>query len=296
MGGPASDRADFRTEPHVSAYSSRLLFMIQDVGYYALWGLVRDGAYAEIELEWHMGIRYGPPWCGGLWRHAGQHGRFRLEPQSRVIRPTIVIMPESYTWSPLSEGDAVELYDTASDRTTILRRPPAELLSMDDVVRIEALAFRVEDHPQAELFGALDTDPLRVLAGMNWLIAYWAVLWDLRTGSAAGDLIRDLDYDGPWRKSTTPEREQVWRSMSQRVRSGVLAALTGNPEAHRVYESEVQRLAPDLFLHVTLTIMDTLSRQLTWQGLDVEGMAAQLADRTDHSDNTGPSFTPPRTA
>lgn len=202
-------------------------------------------------------------------------------------------MSGPYTWTTLPDGDAVELRDTASGRTTVLRRPPG-LLAMDDVVRIEALAFRESDHPQAELFGAMDTDPLRVLTGMNWLIAFWAVLWDLRTGSPADELIRSLDYAGPWRTGAIPEREQVWKTMSQRVRSGVLAALTGNPEAHRVYEEEVRRLAPDVFLHVTLTIMDTLSRDLTSQGLDLEGMAADLADRTRPANDGGPSFSPPR--
>ena len=206
----------------------------------------------------------------------------------------MVIMSGPYAWSTLPEGDGVELRDTASGRTTVLRRPPSDLLVMDDVVRIEALAFRDGDEPQAELFGAMDTDPLRVLTGMNWLIAYWAVLWDLRTGSPAGDLIRSLDYSGPWRSGDIPEREQVWKSMSQRVRSGVLAALTGNPEAHRVYEAEVRRLAPDVFLHVTLVIMDTLSRDLRQEGLDLDGMAAGLADRTRPGPDGGPSFSPPR--
>ena len=82
--------------------------------------------------------------------------------------------------------------------------------------------------------------------------------------------------------------------MSQRVRSGVLAALTGNPEAHRVYEAEVRRLAPDVFLHVTLTIMDTLSRDLSRQGLDLDGMAAGLAERTRSGPDGSPSFSPPR--
>jgi hypothetical protein len=203
-------------------------------------------------------------------------------------------MSGPYMWSTLPQGDGVELRDTASGRSTVLRRPPSELLAIEDVVRIEALAFREDDQPQAELFGAMDTDPLRVLTGMNWLIAFWSVLWDLRSGSPAGDLIRSLDYDGPWRTSAVPEQEQVWRTMSQRVRSGVLAALTGNPEAHRVYEAEVRRLAPDVFLHVTLTIMDTLSRDLTRRGLDLEGMAAGLAERTRSVPDGGPSFSPPR--
>jgi hypothetical protein len=203
-------------------------------------------------------------------------------------------MSGPYMWSTLPQGDGVELRDTASGRSTVLRRPPSELLAIEDVVRIEALAFREDDQPQAELFGAMDTDPLRVLTGMNWLIAFWSVLWDLRSGSPAGDLIRSLDYDGPWRSGVILEREQVWRTMSQRVRSGVLAALTGNPEAHRVYEAEVRRLAPDVFLHVTLIIMDTLSRDLTRQGLDLEGMAAGLAERTRSGPDGGPSFSPPR--
>lgn len=203
-------------------------------------------------------------------------------------------MSGPYTWSTLPEGDGVELRDTASGRRTVVRRPPSALLEMDDVVRIEALAFRQGDRPQAELFGAMDTDPLRVLTGMNWLIAFWAVLWDLRTGSPADGLIRSLDYAGPWRTGSIPEREQVWRTMSQRVRAGVLAALTGNVEAHRVYEDEVRRLAPDVFLHVTLTIMDTLSVDLRGRGLELAGMASGLAERTRPGPDGGPSFSPPR--
>jgi hypothetical protein len=203
-------------------------------------------------------------------------------------------MSGPYVWSTLAEGDAVALRDTASGRSTLLRRPSAEWLVMDDVMRIEALAFREDEQPQAELFGAMDADPLRVLSGMNWLIAFWAVLWDLRSGEPAGDMVRTLDYSGPWRAGAIPEREQVWRTMSQRVRTGVFAALTGNVEAQRVYESEVRRLAPDVFLHVTLTIMDTLNRDLTRQGLPLDGMTAELARRTRAGANTGPSFTPPR--
>jgi hypothetical protein len=203
-------------------------------------------------------------------------------------------MSGPYAWSTLAEGDAVALRDTASGRSTLLRRPPAEWLEMDDVLRIEALAFREGDQPQAELFGAMDADPLRVLTGMNWMIAFWAVLWDLRSGEPANDMVRTLDYSGPWRAGSIPEREQVWRTMSQRVRTGVFAALTGNVEAQRVYEAEVRRLAPDVFLHVTLTIMDTLNRDLTRQGVPLEGMAAELAGHTRAGTSTGPSFTPPR--
>ena len=206
----------------------------------------------------------------------------------------MVIVPGSYTWSRLSEADMVELRDVVSRRSTVLRRPSADLLAMDDVVRIEALAFRASAGPQAELFGALDNDPLRVLTGMNWLIAFWAVLWDLRAREPAGDLVRTLDYDGPWRKGATPEQEQVWRSMSQRVRTGVFAALTGSPESQRVYAAEVRRLAPDVFLHVTLTIMDGLNRNLTRQGLELIGMAAELEAYTAPGvPGSGPSFTPP---
>lgn len=207
----------------------------------------------------------------------------------------MVTVSGSYTWARLADADAVELRDLLSGRSTVLRRPPPDLLAMEDLIQIEALALRQNTGPQAELFGALDTDPLRVLAGMNWLIAFWAVLWDLRAGEPADELIRTLDYDGTWRTRTTPEQEQVWRSMSQRVRTGVLAALTGNPESHHVYEAEVRRLAPDVFLHVTLTILDGLGHDLTRRGLELKGMATRLAEHTsrDHP-RGGPSFTPPR--
>jgi hypothetical protein len=83
--------------------------------------------------------------------------------------------------------------------------------------------------------------------------------------------------------------------MSQRVRTGVFAALTGNPESHRVYTAEVRRLAPDVFLHVTLTIMDALSRNLTRQRLELAGMAAELEANTEPGrSGNGPSFSPPR--
>lgn len=234
-----------------------------------------------------------PPARTGLSRPYATRGP-PSEPTAAGRRPTIVIVPDSYTWSPFVEADATELRDLTSGRSTLLRRPPPELLAMDDVIRIEVLAFRERLGSQAELFGALDSDPLRVLAGMNWTIAFWAVLWDLRAGEPADELVRTLDYDGPWRMGATHEQEQVWRSMSHRVRTGVLAALTGNLESHRVYEAEVRRLAPDVFLHVTLTIMDGLRRNLTRQGLDLQGMAEELSARTSRDRPHGPSFSPPR--
>jgi hypothetical protein len=45
---------------------------------------------------------------------------------------------------------------------------------------------------------------------------------------------------------------------------------------------------------VTLTIMDTLSRNLNNQGLELEGMAAGLAERTRPTEDGRPSFSPPR--
>jgi hypothetical protein len=200
------------------------------------------------------------------------------------------IVPGSYMWRGLDEPDVAVLSDPVSGRSTVLRRPPPELLTMEDIVRIETLAFRRGARPQAELFGALDSDPFRVLTAMNWLIAFWAVLWDLRAGMPADELIRRLSYA---RGDTAGDAERVWQSMSARVRDGVLAALTGVPEAHRAYESEVRRLAPDVFLHVTLTVMDDLGRDLTSRGLALDGMAAEL-DRHTSPGAGGPSFAPPR--
>jgi hypothetical protein len=174
---------------------------------------------------------------------------------------------------------------------------------MEDLVRLEHLAFRWVSLPtqapaQAELFGALDTDPLRVLNGMNWLVAYWTVLWDLRGGGSATELIRRLDYTGPWRETVTaagaPEREHVWQAITQRVRAGVLAQLTGDPGMRNEYDAEVTRLAPDVFLHITLATMDGLSQDLTREGLRLKGMAAALSEHTIPGDGGLPPFGQPR--
>jgi hypothetical protein len=202
-------------------------------------------------------------------------------------------------WSPYPETYAAILSDPTSGRRTVIRRPTPDRLPMDDLVRLESLAFRWVDPPtqtpaQAELFGALDTDPLRVLNGMNWLLAYWAVLWDLRNGDPATELIQRLDYTSPWREGGAPigatEHDHVWKAITQRIRSGVLAQLTGEPRLLRAYDSEVIRLAPDVYLHITLATVDGLSRDLTEQGLRLNGMAAALAEHTGPGDGDLPPF------
>ena len=193
-----------------------------------------------------------------------------------------------YTWSSLPEGDAVELGDPVSDRRVVVRRP---VYPIEELVRLEELAFR--GAREAELFGAFDTDPLRVLDGLNWLLAFWTVLWDLRTTEPADEMVSTLDYLGPWRGSGTPERDRVWQVITERVRGGVLAALTGDPRLRETYEQEVNRLAPDIFLHVTLTIMEALAENLARHGLELEGMTARIAAHTTTSRADRPPFSRP---
>jgi hypothetical protein len=174
---------------------------------------------------------------------------------------------------------------------------------MDELIRLEDLAFRWLDQPtqspaRAELFGVLDTDPVRVLNGMNWLLAYWAVLWDLRGGESATEHIRRLDYTAPWRgngaPAGVPEHEHVWQAIAQRIRSGVLAQLTGDPRLLQVYDAEVTRLAPDIYLHITLATVDGLSQDLTRRGLQLKGMTVALAEHTEPGDGTLPPFSRPQ--
>jgi hypothetical protein len=212
------------------------------------------------------------------------------------------VVSGSYVWSPYPETYAAILSDPATGRRTVIRRPTADRLPIDDLVRLENLAFRWVDPPtqtpaHAELFGALDTDPLRVLNGMNWLLAYWAVLWDLRNGDSATELISRLDYTAPWRDTGAPagapESEHVWQAITQRIRTGVLAQLTGDPDLLHTYDAEVTRLAPDVYLHITLATVDGLSQDLTQQGLRLKGMTAALADHTGPGDGALPPFTRP---
>ena len=206
-------------------------------------------------------------------------------------------------WSSHAEAYAAVLYDTVSGRRTVIRRPVADRLRMDDLIRLESLAFRRAGLPahapaQSELFGALDTDPLRVLNGMNWLLAFWAVLWDLRSGNPAPEVIRRLDYTGAWRTTGpgegAPEREHAWQAITQRIKAGVLAQLTGDGDMRHSYDAEVARLAPDVFLHITLATVDGLSQDLTRKGIGLEGMTAALARHTAPGDGALPPFGPPR--
>lgn len=182
----------------------------------------------------------------------------------------------------------MELGDPVSDRRVVVRRP---VYPIEELVRLEELAFR--GAREAELFGAFDTDPLRVLDGLNWLLAFWTVLWDLRTTEPADEMVSTLDYLGPWRGSGTPERDRVWQVITERVRGGVLAALTGDPRLRETYEQEVNRLAPDIFLHVTLTIMEALAENLARHGLELEGMTARIAAHTTTSRADRPPFSRP---
>lgn len=208
----------------------------------------------------------------------------------------------SYVWSPYPETYAAILADPETGRRTVIRRPAAERLPIDDLIRLESLAFRWVNPPtqtpaQAELFGALDTDPLRVLNGMNWLLAYWTVLWDLRGGGPATELIQRLDYTAPWRDTGAPagapEHEHVWQAITQRIRTGVLAQLTGDLHMLGTYDAEVTRLAPDVYLHITLATVDGLSRDLTTEGLQLKGMTAALAQHTRPGEGALPPFSRP---
>jgi hypothetical protein len=147
---------------------------------------------------------------------------------------------------------------------------------MEEIITLERMAFR--DANEAEPFGALDADPVRVLHGMNWLMAFWAVLWDLQSAEAADRMLTGLDYSGPWRTVDSPPR--AWQAVTATVRSGILAALRSDPRSLGAYDAEVARLAPDLFLHISLSLMDGMCDDLSRRGLDLRGHAAALAENT----------------
>lgn len=105
-----------------------------------------------------------------------------------------------------------------------------------------------------------------------------------------------LGYRGERRRTETPEDEYMWNALDQRVRIGVLAALTEDEQAVRAYREAATvppGAAPVLARH-TLTVMDGFSQDMLRNGLNAKGMVAAFAERTRPTGRPRRCFGPAR--
>jgi hypothetical protein len=209
--------------------------------------------------------------------------------------------PLSVQWVTMVETDSLELLDAVTKRSVAVVRPPDDRHAIEDLVRLERLGFAwanilTQQDADRELTDLVKTEPLPVLTGLSWILALWCVVCEVRTGMSAADAARELDYHGPWRRADTLDDEYMWTALNQRVRIGVLAALTEDERAVAAYERAITvpaNAAPVLLRH-TLVLMDGLSQDMLRNGCNAKGLVASFAERTRPTIHPRRCFSPAR--
>ncbi|SNQ49936.1 conserved hypothetical protein [Frankia canadensis] len=203
-------------------------------------------------------------------------------------------------WQTLTDPGALALVDADSGRAAALSRPHPADLPMVQIVDLERLVsgwLAPATRPQSaqRLREQEAADPLRTLRGLCWLAAMWVVALHLRTGWQPTAIVGDLNVPGIWRLAEAPCSAQVWEDLAERVRLGVLAALTGDADANARFADYLRRppgIAPILLNH-TLRILEDLHQRMLENGIDSRDMAGTLALYTvDPADRATACFRP----
>ncbi|WP_131747363.1 hypothetical protein [Frankia sp. Cppng1_Ct_nod] len=195
--------------------------------------------------------------------------------------------PAGLAWQTLYDTGALALVDTASRRAAAVTRPCTPELDITDIVEAERLVQAwVDAATQAEaeeaLAGRLASDAGRLLRALSWLLAMWAVTLHLRTGEQPTAIIGSLRFCGVWRSAEAPFAEKVWESLSQRVRIGALAALTGDTDATYAFTRAISQPSgiAEVLLRHALVVMNDLVRNMRDLGIDPTDLARTLAAYT----------------
>jgi hypothetical protein len=203
-------------------------------------------------------------------------------------------------WQTLSDPGALALVDAESGRAAALGRPHPADLPMVQIVDLERLTsgwLAPASRPRSErhLREQVAADPLHTMRGLCWLMAMWVVAVHLRTGWQPTAIVGDLRFPGIWRGAEAPESGQVWENLAERIRLGILAALTGDPDA-AVRFHECLRHPPGIapvLLDYTLRMLSDLHQRMLDHGIDPREMAGTLALYTvDPQDRATACFRP----
>ncbi|KQC37366.1 MULTISPECIES: hypothetical protein [Frankia] len=203
-------------------------------------------------------------------------------------------------WQTLSDPGALALVDADSGRAAALARPHPADLPMVQIVDIERLAWgwlAPASRPQSErhLSEQVAADPLNTMRGLCWLMAMWVVAVHLRTGRQPTVLVAELRVPGIWQGPETPASTAVWEDLEDRIRLGILAALTSDADADTRFVETLRHpagIAPVL-LGYALRMLTDLHRQMLDHGIDPREMAGTLALYTvDPQDRATACFRP----
>lgn len=202
-------------------------------------------------------------------------GALRKEPYgdepSGVKNQGASIAPD-HVPKPLAETEKNELWakavvavlngETGKSEPISLRD---DLIASDELPRIE-MAIRqwgnlvTHDSAEATLRLKLSQEPLTLLYGVSWILAMWARVVEINTNIRADDVIRGLEYSGPWLDSTEPH----WQTATHIVRLGALAVLILDNEAKARFD-ELATTPPGaeaVTLRCALAMMDGFSQDI----------------------------------
>ncbi|MCM3885782.1 hypothetical protein [Frankia sp. R82] len=203
-------------------------------------------------------------------------------------------------WQTLSDPGALALVDAESGRAAALGRPHPTDLPMVQIVDLERLTggwLSPASRHQSErhLHEQADADPEHTMRGLCWLMAMWAVAVHLRTGWQPTAIVGSLRISGIWRGIDAPESERVWEAVAERIRVGVLAALTGDT-ATVIRFQECLRSPPgitSILLDYALRMISDLHVLMLDHDIDPREMAGTLALYTvDPQDPSTACFRP----
>lgn len=202
-------------------------------------------------------------------------------------------------WQTLPETSALALVDTASRRAAAVARPHPADLAMADIVELERLVL-AWSHPtqtgaaradaEAALEARLAVAPLDTLRAVCWLLGMWIVTVHVQTGQPPHVLVQAVAARPSWGRLDLPETHRLWESLTERVRTGILAALTGDPATVSAFAvvATVPAAMPEILLRHALAVTAAVREDMLARGLEPTDMASTVALYT-----TDPAVAPP---
>jgi hypothetical protein len=232
-------------------------------------------------------------------------------------------------WQTLPETGALALVDMTSRRAAAVARPHPADLAMADIVEVERLvlawsqpaswsqaassqaassqvassqavasqavassqaAMRAE--AEAALDARLAVAPLDTLRAVCWLLGMWIVTLHVQTGQSPHVLVQAVQARPSWDHLDLPQTHRLWDALTDRVRTGVLAALTGDPATVSAFAvvATVPPAMPEILLRHALTVAAAVYEDMLARGLDPSDMASTIALYTTDPDVAPTSY------
>nr|MDT0666315.1 hypothetical protein [Micromonospora sp. DSM 115978] len=111
------------------------------------------------------------------------------------------------------------------------------------------------------------------------LLGMWIVTVHVQTGQSPHILVQAVAARPSWGHLDLPETRQLWESLTERVRTGILAALTGDPATVSAFAvaATLPSAMPEILLRHALAVATALREDMAARGLEPTDMANTVA-------------------